>query len=43
MDANVRNRTDYFENSLGWEYGKPTLGAFIGFTTLVFWHATAPA
>ena len=26
------NRTDYFENSLGCEFGKPALGAFIGFT-----------
>jgi hypothetical protein len=41
MDANVKNRTDYFEISLGGDFVKPALDAFIGFTAYVIWLAAA--
>jgi hypothetical protein len=34
------NRTDYLENSLGCEFGKPAFDTFIGVTAIVFWHTT---
>src|ERR1035437_5878084 len=41
MDANVKNRTDYFEISLGGDFVKQALDALIGFTAYVFWLAAA--
>jgi hypothetical protein len=35
------NRTNYLENSLGWEFGKPALDTFIGFAAYVIWLAAA--
>jgi hypothetical protein len=37
----TENRTDYFEISLGWEFGKSALDAFIWFTACVVWNDTA--
>jgi hypothetical protein len=37
----LENRTDYLENSLGWELGKPALDSLIGFAAHVIWLAAA--